>query len=166
MIPEQTTAPDFTTPGANSDGDSTTQFALSDGVTDGPVILLFYPFDFSPVCADQLCTFRDMEWLTFTEGVDVWGISPDSTHCHKRFISEYNLPFPLLTDRLGEVADQYDLLLEEFENHKHIPKRAIVAIDSNQTIRYTWTPENQYTSPDIEDVEAALSWYRDGGGAA
>jgi peroxiredoxin len=76
MIQERETAPDFTVPGATSDGNAITQYTLSDAVSDGPVILLFYPFDFSPVCVDQLCTFRDMEWLAFTEGVDVGGFQP------------------------------------------------------------------------------------------
>lgn len=166
MIQEHESAPAFTIPGADAKGDSITQFSLSDALTDGPVILLFYPFDFSPICIEQLCTFRDMEWLTFTENVDVWGISPDSAHSHKRFITEYNLHFPLLTDRLGEVADRYDVLLEEFEHHKHIPKRSIVAIDNDRTVRHTWQAESQYDSPSPDEIIATIDWYRDEGDSA
>lgn len=153
-------APGFTIPG--TEGESIDTYSLTDSLTDGPTILVFYPFDFSPVCGDQLCTFRDAEFLTFTEGVDVWGISPDCAYSHQRFIEEYDLQFPLLTDRLGEVAAQYDILLDEFEHHKNIPKRAVISVDSSRTIRYRWIADTQYESPDIEDVESSIAWYRTG----
>lgn len=117
---------------------------------EGPAIQVIYPSDLSPVCADQVCTFRDMEWLTFIDAQDVVGISADSSHAHKRFIQEYDLQFPLLTDRLGGVADEYGLLIDGFEGHANVPKRAIVSVDGARTVRYTWTAETQYTSPTIE----------------
>lgn len=150
-------APDFTLPGSN--GESISQYSLTDSTEDGPVILLFYPFDFSPVCADQLCSFRDAEWLTVGGDVDVWGISPDSAYSHQRFIQEYDLQFPLLTDRLGRVASSYGLLLDEFEHHEAIPQRSIIAVDTDQTVPYSWIAEDQYQSPTIEEVEAAIDWY-------
>lgn len=149
-------APAFTLPG--SDGDSVTQYSLTEATEDGPVILLFYPFDFSPVCTEVLCNFRDAEWLTIGNCVDVWGISPDSAYSHQRFIQEYNFMFPLLSDRLGEVAASYGLLLEEFEHHPRIPTRSIIAIDSDQTVQYIWTTDNQYESPGLEDIENAIGW--------
>lgn len=161
MIETGKHAPDFTVPG--TDGDTIDQYSLTDFTDDGGVILTFYPFDFSPVCADQLCTFRDAEWLTIEQGIDVFGISPDSAYCHKRFIDEYNLAFPLLSDRLGTVADDYGLLLDEFESHEAIPKRAIVAVDSDRSVRHVWTPETQYQAPSIEDLEAAIAWHRRAG---
>lgn len=161
MIQTTNNAPDFTIPGVIPGEEPIQQFTLSEAVTDGPVILVFYPFDFSPVCTEQLCTFRDMEWLTFTEDIEVWGISIDSAHSHHEFISKYDLGFPLLTDRLGDVADQYDVLLDEFEHHERVPSRSIVSVDSDRTVRHVWKAENQYTSPKIEEVEATLSWYDD-----
>lgn len=162
MIQEHEQAPDFVVPGTDAAGESIRQFSLTDAVADGPVVLLFYPFDFSPVCVEQLCTFRDMEWLTFTDGVDVWGVSPDSAHSHKAFTSEYDLQFPLLTDRLGKVADRYDVLLEEFEQHEHIPKRSIVAIDRDRTVRHTWQADTQYDSPTTDEIEETIAWFREG----
>lgn len=156
------TAPCFTIPG--TDGESIEQYSLAESVANGPTVLLFYPFDFSPVCVEQLCTFRDAEWLTFTEDVDVWGISPDSAHSHRAFSNKYDLQFPLLSDRLGEVADQFGLLIDEFEHHKAIPQRAIITIDSAQTIKYRWVADGQYQSPAPEEIEGAIAWYRDEGG--
>jgi peroxiredoxin len=160
MISEGETAPEFAVPGMHPDSKSIEEFRLSDGLSDGPVLLVFYPFDFSPVCADQLCTFRDMEWVTFTENADVWGISVDSAHCHEEFMAEYDLGFPLLSDRLGDVAAEYDLLMEEFEQHKNVPKRSIVSIDQSRTVRFTWEAESQYHAPSIETVENAIAWFR------
>lgn len=151
-------APGFTVPG--TDGDTIEEYSLAEFTEEGGVVLTFYPFDFSPVCADQLCTFRDAEWLTVEEGIDVLGISPDSAYCHKQFIEAYDLEFPLLTDRLGSVAEDYGLLLEEFECHEAIPKRAVVAVDSDRTVRYVWTPETQYQAPSIDDLEESIAWHR------
>lgn len=151
-------APAFTLPG--SDGDSIKQYSLTEGTKDGPVILLFYPFDFSPVCTEALCNFRDAEWLTVGNGIDVWGISPDSAYSHQRFIQEYDFMFPLLSDRLGEVAERYGLLLEQFEHHPYIPIRSIIAIDSAQAVRYIWTTDDQYESPSLEIIESAIGWHK------
>lgn len=58
------------------------------------------------MCTEELCGFRDTEWLTLTEGVDVFGISLDSCYAHKRFIEENELNFPLLSDTRGRVTDE------------------------------------------------------------
>lgn len=150
--------PHFDLPG--TDGKTTQMYSLED-LTDGiGAILIFYPFDFSPVCTDQLCTFRDAEWFTFTDGLDVVGISVDSVYSHKQFINEYELQFPLLTDRLSDVAETLGLVEEEFEAHPRIPKRSIIAVDDSQTIQYTWVAESQYSSPDLDVVEEAAAWFR------
>ena len=48
MLAEGETAPDFTLPG--TDGDSITEYSLTESVETGAVVLVFYPFDFSGVC--------------------------------------------------------------------------------------------------------------------
>lgn len=159
MVGVGETAAGFTLPGTG--GESIDQYSLLDGLTDWPVVLVFYPFDFSPVCAKQLCSFRDIEWLSFTDGIDVWGISPDSSHCHRRFMDEYDLTFPLLTDRLGEVAESYGLLLESFENHPAVPKRAVLTVDTDRTVRSSWKADSQYQAPATENIETLIDWYRD-----
>lgn len=155
MIAEGETAPTFTVPGTA--GEEIEKHALSDYTQNGAAILVFYPFDFSPICTEELCLFRDAEWLTFTEDVDVLGISLDSCYAHKRFIQEHNLTFPLLSDTKGHVTEQYGVAYDEWEHHAGVPKRALVTIDDSLTVRYTWVTENAYQNPNLEELHQAVA---------
>lgn len=152
------TAPTFTLPG--TDGETIEQYSLTDSLEDGPTVLAFYPFDFSPLCTNQLCSFRNAVWLTFTEGVDVWGISPDSAFSHRAYSNEHDFRFPLLSDGPREVTDEFGLLLEEYEQHKSVPRRAIVAIDGSRTVRYRWAAADTHELPTTEIIESATEWFR------
>lgn len=154
MIREGDTVDGFSLPG--TDGETIERYNLSDYTADGAVILVFYPFDFSPVCTEELCAFRDAEWLTVSEDVDVFGISLDSAYAHKRFIQEYELPFPLLSDIRGRLTDQFGLAYDEFEHHEGICKRALITIDDSHTVRYTWVTDDAYKSPNIDDLHHAV----------
>ena len=66
---------------------------------------MFYPFDFSDMCNGELCSFRDADFLTFTEGFDVFGLSLDSCYAHTWFIRQKDLNFPLLSDTRCRVTD-------------------------------------------------------------
>lgn len=147
---------DFELPGAGDDG--IRLFSLADLTDDGPAILSFYPFDFSPVCTSQLCGFRDAEWLTFTENVDVVGISGDSAYSHQQFRNEYGLSFPLLTDRLASVAGEFGVKYDQWENHPAVCQRAVFALDSSRTIRYSWTTADANEQPTSEDLHDAIEW--------
>lgn len=95
-------APDFTLP--NHRGGKTT---LSDLCHEAPVILVFYPGDFTPVCTKQLCGYRDGFADLQGYGVQLVGISPDGKDSHVKFANEYALPFLLLTDAKHEVAKSF-----------------------------------------------------------
>lgn len=74
---------------------------------DRRILLVFYPGDGTPVCTAQLCDYRDGVEAFAGLGVDVVGISTDSSESHRRFKARHGLPFTLLTDRGGEVAGRY-----------------------------------------------------------
>ncbi|WP_435074312.1 redoxin domain-containing protein [Halorubrum sp. HHNYT27] len=145
---------DFTLPG--TEGDEINKYRLSDYTDGGAVVLVFYPFDFSPVCTEELCGIRDAEWLSFTENVDVFGISRDSCYAHKRFIKQYDLSFPLLSDTEGEVIRKFDLVYDEWEHHRGVPKRALVTLDESHEVRYRWQTEDAYNSPDMDELEQTV----------
>lgn len=64
----------------------------------GPLLLVFYPGDETPVCTAQLCDYRD-RWADFTAaGVQVVGINPAKHERHARFQAHHRFPFPLLSD--------------------------------------------------------------------
>jgi peroxiredoxin len=159
MLSVEETAPEFELPG--TDGEGIQPYSLSDFIEEGMVVLSFYPFDFSPTCSTQLCEFRDAEFLSFTKGVDVVGISVDSAYCHQAFIETYDLNFPLLSDRLAEVADQYGFRAEKVDGHPHVCQRGLVAVDSSQTVRYTWKAETNGETPDLTELEESIEWFRE-----
>jgi peroxiredoxin len=155
MVEEGDTAPTFTLPGVV--GETADTYQLRVATDDGhAVLLLLFPFDFSPVCTNELCAIRDAEWFQFTPELDVWGISGDSVYAHQAFADEFGLNFPLLSDSHGRVAEAYDVCYEEWENHEAVPQRAVFLVDSDQTIRYAWETEDAFMKPDFFPVKEAL----------
>lgn len=102
-LKENTTAPDFTLPSTEG-GD----FTLSKQAKNKPLILYFYPKDFTRGCTKEACEFRDQFAFFRKQDIAVYGISRDSVATHHRFREEYKLPFHLLADEDGKVAKQYD----------------------------------------------------------
>jgi peroxiredoxin Q/BCP len=74
------------------------------------LVLYFYPKDDTPGCTTEACAFRDDIPVLKRMGVAVLGISLDDVKSHREFAEKYHLPFPLLTDRQGEVARRYGSL--------------------------------------------------------
>ncbi len=74
---------------------------------DKPILIVFYPGDDTPVCTAQLCDYRDGIQVFKDLGVDVIGISKDSIESHREFKKKYNLPFILLSDSEGKVAEMF-----------------------------------------------------------
>lgn len=74
------------------------------------VILYFYPKDDTPGCTTEACNFRDDLPKLRALGVQILGVSVDTTTSHADFAKKYSLPFPLLADDGGVVARQYGSL--------------------------------------------------------
>jgi peroxiredoxin Q/BCP len=79
------------------------KFDSKDLIGKKPLVLFFYPKDYTPGCTKEACSFRD-SYEEFTErGAEVIGISADSEASHRKFASSYNLPFILLADTQNKV---------------------------------------------------------------
>jgi peroxiredoxin Q/BCP len=91
-------APEFTLPDA--EGNSVTLSAL---LSEGPLILYFYPADFTMVCTAEACEIRDRHEDIRAVDAQVVGISPQGERSHSRFRDRYDLPFPLLCDSRKKV---------------------------------------------------------------
>ncbi len=83
--------------------------SLSDLLHDGPLILYFYPADFTPGCTKEACTIRDIHNDIQSVGLQVVGISPQDIESHERFRKEHNLPFVLLCDPDKVAVKMYDV---------------------------------------------------------
>lgn len=74
---------------------------------DAPIVLFFYPRNFTPACTKEACDFRDA-YEDFAEaGAVVVGVSSDSAESHRRFAQTFRLPFTLLSDADGAVRRLY-----------------------------------------------------------
>jgi peroxiredoxin Q/BCP len=73
-------------------------------------VLYFYPKDDTPGCTKEACSFRDDLTKLEKLGAKVVGVSVDDSDSHSKFASKYHLPFPLLADADGKVADSYGAL--------------------------------------------------------
>ena len=97
-------APEFTLP--DQDGRS---LSLSTLLRDTPLILYFYPADFTPGCTREACTIRDLHTEIAQAGLAVAGVSPQSPESHAKFRDKYQLPYTLLSDADKFVIRMYDL---------------------------------------------------------
>ena len=78
-----------------------------------PVVLYFYPRDYTPGCTAQARGIRDA-WSEFRDrGAVVLGVSPDTVASHRKFKEKYSLPFTLLADPDHAVAEQYGVWREK-----------------------------------------------------
>jgi peroxiredoxin Q/BCP len=92
------TAPAIT--GYDQDG---ALWSLAVALTQGEVVMYFYPADFTPVCTREACAFRDNFDGLAAVNVQLVGVSPQSAASHRRFRDAFKLPFPLLCDENKQV---------------------------------------------------------------
>jgi peroxiredoxin Q/BCP len=82
---------------------------LSDLLQDGPLVLYFYPADFTPGCTKEACSIRDIHNDIQAVGLKVVGVSPQDAKSHEKFRKEHNLPFTLLCDPDKVAVKMYDV---------------------------------------------------------
>jgi peroxiredoxin len=125
-----TAAPNFTlrvTPDQN--------LTLSD-LGGKPVVLAFYPADWSPVCGDQVTLYNEILPEFHKHGAELLGISVDGVWCHAAFQRDRHLHFPLLSDfePKGEVARKYSA----YRANDGVCERALFVIDRQGTIAWSY----------------------------
>jgi peroxiredoxin len=129
-LPPGTKAPDFE---LRSTPDQNVSLAEFRGQ---PVIMAFYPEDWSPVCSDQMALYQEVlpEFQRF--GAELIGISVDGIWSHLAFAKDRNLHFPLLADfePKGEVARAYRV----YRAKDGTSERALFVIDADGVIRWSY----------------------------
>jgi peroxiredoxin len=129
-LPPGTPAPDFTLHATPDQRVSLSEFRGQ------PVILVFYPADFSPVCGDQMALYNELgsEFARFH--AELIGISVDGAWCHSAFREARHLHMPLLSDfePKGEVARAYGV----YRADDGTSERALFVIDRDGIIRWSY----------------------------
>jgi peroxiredoxin len=101
-----------------------------------PVILAFYPADWSPVCGDQLALYNEILNEFNQHQAQLIGISVDGVWCHAAYARDRKLHFPLLSDfePKGQISRQYGVYNQQ---HGH-SERALFVIDRDGVIRWSY----------------------------
>jgi peroxiredoxin len=101
-----------------------------------PVVLVFYPADWSPVCGDQLALYNEILPEFDRYNAQILGISVDGVWCHTAFAQQRKLHFPLLADfePKGKVARKYGV----YRHREGVCERALFVIDEAGIIRWSY----------------------------
>jgi len=130
VLPAGVPAPDFT---LHVTADQ--RLTLSD-LRGRPVIIAFYPADWSPVCGDQMALYNEILSEFHKFDAQLIGISVDGVWCHSAFAEARRLHFPLLADfePKGAVAQQYGA----YRRDDGTSERALFVIDRDGIIRWSY----------------------------
>ncbi|TMC46581.1 MAG: redoxin domain-containing protein [Chloroflexi bacterium] len=148
MLPEGTDAPDFELRSTAERG--TTRLTEFRG---RPVVVVFYPGDFSPVCTDQLTLYNELLPEFERYDAQLLGISVDSLWSHLAFARDRKLRFPLLADfhPKGAVSKQYGV----YDEDKGISERALYVIDRDGKISWSYLSPRD-VNPGADGILEAL----------
>jgi peroxiredoxin len=123
-------APGFTLPATPDQRVSLAEFR------GRPVVLAFYPEDWSPVCSDQLALYQELlpEFQRFD--AELIGISVDGIWSHLAFAKDRNLHFPLLSDfePKGEVSRAYNA----YRASDGTSERALFVLDADGNVHWSY----------------------------
>jgi peroxiredoxin len=127
-----------------------------------PVVLAFYPADWSPVCGDEVALLNEVLPDFRQHQAELLGISVDGAWCHAAFAHARNLHFTLLSDfePKGAVSRQYGAYREE----DGTSERALFVLDGDGVVRWSYlSPVG--VNPGVDGVLSALESLGSGAGA-
>lgn len=141
-------APDFKLPQLNG-----SEFHLAEACKKKPIVLVFYPGDFTPVCTKQLCEYQE-NFEGFEQwGVQLIGLSRDSSEKHRSFTEKFGFSFPLLTDLKNAVAKDYGCGSPYMLG---LVSRAICIIGTDQKLLYRYVEPLAVTRRTSQEIFKAL----------
>ena len=143
-----TRAPDFALPGASG------ELMRLKTLLDKPLVLAFYPLDWSPGCSQQLDLYQDEKDAFEERGTRLVGISVDSVYSHGAWAAVRGLGMTLLSDfhPNGGVARAYQV----YRDKDGFSDRALFVIDTSGVIRYAHVSPYIHHVPEIEDLFRAI----------
>lgn len=140
-------APDFELPSTQG------PVRLSSWLERGPVLLVFYPGDDTPVCTKQLCDYRDNLAVFRDLGVQVIAVNAQAEASHQKFSEKHRFPFPLASDASGDVCRAFGA-----RGLFGMTKRALVLVGSDGRVAWRKTdfPIFHQTTEDVRRAVAGL----------
>lgn len=126
-----------------------------DLLAKGPVVLYFYPRDFTMGCTKEACSFRDAFEDLDGLGASIVGVSIDDEASHARFAAQHRLPFSLLSDPDRSLAKAYDIV----RGFGLGTSRVTYVIDQDRRIRGVFHHELSMTKH-VEEARALLTRLR------
>lgn len=136
-------APGFTLPTGAWDE----KVSLDALVADGPVVLIFYPGDWSSVCTDQLSRLQDEIERFSDKEAQVVAVSADTPWSHRAWAEARGIEFPLLSDLERQAIDDYGV-----RHERGHPERAYFIIDREGIVRAKKIEATTKDRPEVDEV--------------
>lgn len=121
-----------------------------------PVVLLFFPLAYSPVCTQEMCNVGEDYAAYEALGAEVLGISVDSPFVNQKFAEDCKVPFPILSDFNKEAIEAYGVMREDLIGLKGVSNRAAFVVNGDGVVTYAWMSENPGDMPPFDEIKAAL----------
>ena len=121
--------------------------SLEETRQEGPVVMFFYPGDWSSVCTDEMGQLQQQIGRFEEKGARVLGLSVDSSWSHKAWAEERGLGFPLLSNFGREVVEEYGV-----KHEAGFPERSYFVIDREGVVRAKKVEDSPGEQPEVDDV--------------
>ncbi len=115
------------------------------------IVFFFYPKDNTPGCTKEACAFRNACEDFSEKGVDIYGISNDSSASHRGFKSSNNLPYPLLSDPKGKLREKFGVKKDLFGL---LSGRVTYIVDEQGTVQHIYKSHLNIDGHIKESLEA------------
>jgi peroxiredoxin Q/BCP len=145
-------APDFTLPYATKDSVAEEPLKLSSLYGKGPIVLAFYPADWSGGCTKEVCTLRDNFTALAGLNAEILGVSGDYEYTHHEWAQHHNLPFRLVSDHRHQTAQAYS----SYNDATGFNRRTVYVIDKSGKIAYIDPKYSVRDANSFDKLKAAL----------
>ena len=147
-------APEFALPWATAEKiEMNAPWKLSEHAAKNPVVVAFYPADFSGGCTKQMCSYRDNFKEITALGIELAPISGDYVFAHQAWCKQEKFPFALLSDHTHKVAQAYG----SYNADVGFNNRTVFLVDKKGIIRYIdWKYNPMPDAPSFKDLKAAV----------
>ncbi len=154
-IPVGTKAPDFSLKTKTAEG--LQDIRLSDYVSKGNTLLLFFPLAFTGVCTKEMCDITSGLKAYQDMNTQVIAISVDSPFAQEAWAQKENIGIPLASDLNKETSKAYDVLLPDLVGIGAAAARAAFVIDRTGVVRYSEQTPTPLELPSFDAIKATLT---------